>query len=250
MRAAEILAEMLLNEAQMFGLLYGPNIPKTGYWVQGSNLRELAQKTALGLAAQPQQQVSSFIDTLISSGYALVTYLDMPQAGQRQPVRTVVVYGLEIPDLTEKAQDIIGLTANTPVYQYDKYEGFPPTAKPTAGTLTNGREAFGVAMTPDEKAQLAAKKSQGKLRKGGWHDLTPEEEQEFNRWAMKSGKMPYGLASTLGQSQTIPAQPQAQAPAAAASASVPAPAPTPVPAAPAKPLNRRQRRALQFGRNP
>ena len=192
MRAAELLAEMLLSEGRVFAIVYGPNIPPDGYWLAGDSLRDMVQKLATGLGSNAGQQTQSFIDTLISSRYELVTSID----------GRAIVYGLDIPELSPKAAQILGITATTPVYHQQKYQGITP-ATPANST---GREAFGLAMTPQEKEVLAQQKAQAKAQsKQKWHDLTPDEEAEFNQWAQQSGKRPSGLASTWQQQQALAA---------------------------------------------
>lgn len=262
MRAAEILAEMLLNEGRVFGIVYGPNIPEEGYWLAGDSLRDMVQKLAVGMGSKETQQTKSFIDTLISSGHELVTSIDGQDARGR-PTKNVMVYGLEIPDLSPKAAQILGVQATTPVYHQKQYQDIAPGTPPN----TTGREAFGLDMTPQEKQTLAQQKALAKEQsKQKWHNLTPDEEAEFNQWAKASGKTPAGLVSRLGQA-AAPAAPAAAPAAPAAAPATPAPAPpaapratAPVTATPAatpagKGPNRAARRAAQraagtLGRKP
>ena len=210
---------MLLNEGRTFGIVFGPKIPDEGYWLAGNDLRDLVQKLATGLGSGPNQQVKSFIDTLISSRYQLVTNVD----------GNVMAYGIEIPDLSDKAAKILNVQATTPVYP-QKHYGDKKTAP------TTGREAFGISMNPQEKAQLDQQKALAKAQakaKDKWHNLTPDEEDEFNQWAKQAGKTPSGLVSRLGQpASTAPTSAAPPATPAAAPPAMPKPAAaTPAPAA-------------------
>lgn len=183
MRAAEILAEMLLTEA-VYGVIFGPKIPKEGHWLTGPNLRGMVVKLATSLGAAERQSTTTFLATLISSGYTLVT-----NANGR-----IDVYGFTIPDMTEKALSILAVQGGTPVFHAKSLD------RDQTVQQTTGAEAFGVALTPEEKERLRAKKADLKKVRT---DLSPEEEEEFKAWsaqhAAATGNRASGLATLPGR---------------------------------------------------
>jgi len=158
MRAAEILVEMLLDEATVYGIVFGPNIPKEGYWVSGPNIRGMVSKLARGLGAGQNQHTEAYLSALMQNGYAVVTAKD----GQ------AAVYGTQIPRLTPQAADILSITGTTPVTHVTGLDD-----KTQQRQLT-GKLAFRIPLTPQEKEQeKAQRKAAGKPP-----EPTPEEEQD------------------------------------------------------------------------
>jgi hypothetical protein len=177
MRAAEILVEMLLNEA-VFGVLYGPNIPPTGYYVTGKDVREMIGKLAQGLGAGQTQQISTYLSALISKGYSLVTTVN----GQL----TVYDGGNDLTDLPPRTVKLLDLTAATPVTIIRRL-GQSAIAS-TAG------EIFGLKMTPAERQARAQEKEQAREQAKHPYTPTPGEERRFQAYVQKRSQFP-GLAS-------------------------------------------------------
>ena len=189
MRPAQILAEMLLDEAAL-GILYGPKIPPTGWYVSGPSIDAVISKAARGQGGGGiRRSPVAYLNDLISSGHSFVI---------RHGAQLVVFDGGN--DLTNMGKNMVQLLQiqpDTPV-EVIKQAGEP-------GTPSTAAEVFGMKMTPEQKAA----KAQLKKQQLSPYTPTPAEERAYQDYVKGRNQAP-GLATAPVKGPAKPRQRRAQ----------------------------------------
>jgi len=173
MRPAQILAEMLLDETAL-GILYGPKIPPTGWYVSGADAKAVIRKAAQGQNGNRRRSPDAYIDDLISTGYSFVI----------RDGAQLLVYdgGNDLTDMGKNMAQLLQIQPDTPV-QIIKQANQP-------GTPSTAAEVFGMKLTPEQKAARAQLKKQQLSP----YTPTPEEERAYQSYVQKQNQAP-GLAT-------------------------------------------------------
>ncbi len=74
MRAAEILAEMLLGEAnaRSFAIVFGPGLPDQGYYVVGNTEHEIFSRLTTAFTPQQGGNIGAQVENWMARGYTVV----------------------------------------------------------------------------------------------------------------------------------------------------------------------------------